>query len=145
MEGRAVRVVSSGGMLQIELIYSDTFNSFNLVPAATTQMRWMQVPSAPQGLAGPSNPIVSRIGPVVGADRYATGNSNVHFFYAYDMAYWILAVTFAILPAFWLWRRVRNRSKLPGLCSVCGYDLRATPDRCPECGTVSPKVEIISS
>jgi len=53
--------------------------------------------------------------------------------------YWPILVASAALPTFRLIARARvRRSRLRdhGLCSSCGYDLRATPDRCPECGTI---------
>jgi hypothetical protein len=51
----------------------------------------------------------------------------------------VLLVTLlsGVLPAARLYHRLRPRPT-PGNCRRCGYDVRATPDRCPECGTVAP-------
>jgi hypothetical protein len=56
----------------------------------------------------------------------------------YEFPIWVLVATFAILP---IGRTVlfyrRRRRVAHGACVTCGYDLRATPERCPECGTPS--------
>jgi len=51
---------------------------------------------------------------------------------------WFLILVALLLPLRWL-KKPRTRR---GICSSCGYDLRATPDRCPECGTQTLQLPI---
>jgi hypothetical protein len=53
--------------------------------------------------------------------------------------HWILAILFAFLPALRTALAIRKgmiqrRRGSLGLCRLCGYDLRASLGRCPECG-----------
>ena len=59
---------------------------------------------------------------------------------AWVMPLWFPAGLFAIAPTAWVVRRRRDRQArrrlAANLCPACGYDLRATPGRCPECGAL---------
>ena len=54
---------------------------------------------------------------------------------------WFLFLVFAVYPSIIASRTIRQRRRQAlirhKICPSCGYDLRATPDRCPECGSVS--------
>ena len=55
--------------------------------------------------------------------------------------FWALLVVLGALPAArWGAAAIRRRKRAraaAGLCLNCGYDLRATPGRCPECGSAA--------
>jgi hypothetical protein len=64
--------------------------------------------------------------PLVPGFRFLPNMTAVRFFWP------TLA---AAIAATIQYRRLGN-GQLPGGCPACNYDLRATPDRCPECGHV---------
>ena len=65
-----------------------------------------------------------------------------HDDFDFDIPQWFVALILAVFPALWFGAFVKRRSRAAsGRCANCGYDLRASPDRCPECGMeATPKL-----
>ena len=64
------------------------------------------------------------------------GFKNDFYCLMIDVPHWFLALITGVLPLLAI-RGIAHNGQSTGSCTVCGYDLRATPDRCPECGTVA--------
>jgi len=61
--------------------------------------------------------------------RFQTGFSYLH------LPLWLPGLIAGALPACRTWSRFHKRRRTRrGLCPACGYDLRASPGKCPECG-----------
>ena len=75
----------------------------------------------------------------------STGRSPSFFtgFSSLQISWWLIVAVSAVAPLIWgwqagkWWRRMRLvRLEAGQICTRCGYDMRATPERCPECGKV---------
>ena len=66
------------------------------------------------------------------AGRVSGTSMSVHVTYVLLM---VLALPVPLMALHRRWQRRRRTRR--GACLTCGYDLRATPDRCPECGSTN--------
>ena len=83
----------------------------------------------------PANSTWQRMNFYCTSESYLDGDRKLTLLAA---PYWFLALLCGILPASKatsLFRRRHRRQA--GFCPICGYDMRATPNRCPECGAAS--------
>jgi hypothetical protein len=69
-----------------------------------------------------------------------TGTQTVGLGRVVGAPLWSVALLTGLLPTLWIIdaRRGRRPRRHTGLCANCAYDLRASTDRCPECGTPLP-------
>ena len=83
-------------------------------------------------LSGPTPPVPATVGRFGSA--YRSGEYRI---LSISYAWLFVLAAFLSAGAIYLLRRSAIRSR-DNLCKSCGYDLRASTDRCPECGAPVP-------
>jgi hypothetical protein len=82
---------------------------------------------------------LGRIGTVSGQDN---GGRAIRYWRSLEVPDWLILLVVSLPTQRFLirkYRAARARRRMPdGKRIQCGYDLRATPERCPECGTTPP-------
>ena len=97
--------------------------------------KWSSIPAGPSFISDDPNDLHA-LGFTVARRDYSQPHPYVTF-REVVVPFWAVACLFTAVPVVRVVRRARRKPR-PGYCRDCGYDLRATPDRCPECGSAAP-------
>jgi hypothetical protein len=123
-----------------------TLPAFGSRPWSTQQSGWtnaagMQYPITPKSSLPPGvKASFTRAGVQLIVADYngpdALGKPVSYHELSVTTPFWMLVLLSLMPPATWLAARRRRRrlALAAGMCPKCGYDLRASPNRCPECG-----------
>lgn len=85
--------------------------------------------------APPARSVWSRLGFAAWETGWTSSFADAHD-RVWAVPAWLPVVVLAVPPAAWACEpNRRRRLARTGRCPTCGYDLRVSPDRCPECGT----------
>jgi hypothetical protein len=108
---------------ELQSLRQKSFGAGGLKPVQWGRSSWRQ------RLFGAASPPTIRLVPTA-PGKYQTLSV------AGELSYALVAAVTLMLPVGWAATALRRgrRRKRVGLCLSCGYDLRATPGRCPECG-----------
>lgn len=126
---RSLWATSKNGRVEVELLWWQTWEGFTWRRFAYP----VAPPARPGGARPRSGAAAGQGAPWFQAYRATTGRGTPR--YGVIFPHWAALLPATVVPAGWLVRhRNRQRRRGRGLCPGCGYDLRATPERCPECG-----------
>ena len=141
--GKEVQGVTARGQLLVRWVTISEPNFFNPISLRHTVKR----PPGSVASLGLSPLPTEWESPVVGFG-FASGQfgpRKIYYGQHLILPLWFVALTLAVGPVRWAYlRRTQRHSReqlVGAVCPSCGYDLRASPDRCPECGTAVPGEE----